>query len=118
MNQKQNLHGKSLRRSGVRIMASLILHLGSLAYIMVLAVINGSAGFLCAMGEIVPLSYEVIIAFAISCGVLRGLLRYPEQYSNHYIAFCLLAVLRDKIFGALRTLNGRDGSCGSLFQCG
>ncbi len=109
---------KAIRRSGAKIMASLIMLLGSLAYIMVLAVINGSLGFVCAMsvtlfgavgvakalGEAISLSYSVIIALAIGCGVLRGLLRYIEQYSNHYIAFRLLAVLRDKIFGALRTL--------------
>lgn len=41
---------KSLRRSGAKIMASLILLLGSLAYIMVLAVLNGSLGFVSAMG--------------------------------------------------------------------
>ena len=41
---------KALRRSGAKIMASLILLLGSLSYIMVLAVINGSLGFVCAMG--------------------------------------------------------------------
>ena len=113
MSKRQNL-----RRSGARIMASLILLLGSLAYIMILAVINGSVGFLCAMGvtlfgavgiakalgEAVALSYGMIIALAIGCGVLRGLLRYLEQYSNHYIAFRLLAVLRDKIFAALRVL--------------
>ena len=107
-----------LRRSGAVIMANLILLLGSLAYIMVLAVINGSLGFLCAMGvtlfgavgiakalgESITLSYGAIIAFAVGCGVLRGILRFFEQYSNHYIAFRLLAVLRDKIFGALRTL--------------
>lgn len=107
-----------LRRSGAVIMANLILLLGSLAYIMVLAVINGSLGFLCAMGvtlfgavgiakalgESITLSYGTIIAFAVACGVLRGILRFFEQYSNHYIAFRLLAVLRDKIFGALRTL--------------
>ena len=40
----------------------------------------------------------------MGCGVVRGGLRYLEQYSNHYIAFKLLAVLRDKIFGALRVL--------------
>ena len=45
MNRKKNI-----RRSGAKIMASLILLLGNLAYIMVLAVINGSAGFICAMG--------------------------------------------------------------------
>lgn len=109
---------KSIRRSGARIMASLVMLLGSLAYIMVLAVINGSLGFVCAMGvtlfgavgvakvmgEAIALSYGWIIALAIGCGVLRGLLRYLEQYGNHYIAFRLLAVLRSRIFGALRTL--------------
>ncbi len=109
---------KAVRRSGAKIMASLILLLGSLAYIMVLAVINGSLGFVCAMGvtlfgavgiakamgEAIALSYGWIIGLAIGCGVLRGLLRYLEQYGNHYIAFRLLAVLRDRIFGALRTL--------------
>lgn len=112
------MNKKNLRRSGASIMASLILLLGSLAYIMLLAVINGSLGFICAMGvplcgavgiakamgEPMALSYTVIIALAVGCGVLRGLLRYLEQYGNHYIAFRLLAVLRDKIFGALRTL--------------
>ncbi len=109
---------KAIRRSGAKIMASLVMLLGSLVYIMILAVINGSLGFVCAMGvtlfgavgvakvlgETIALSYGWIIALAIGCGVLRGLLRYLEQYSNHYIAFRLLAVLRDKIFGALRTL--------------
>ena len=109
---------KALRRSGAKVMASLIALLGSLSYIMILAVINGSVGFVCAMGvtvfgavgvakalgEAIALSYGWIIGLTIGCGVLRGLLRYFEQYSNHYIAFRLLAVLRDKIFGALRVL--------------
>lgn len=108
----------TIRRSGAAIMGRLILLLGSLAYFMILAVINGSLGFLCAMGvtlsgatgvakalgEPIALSYGAILSLAIGCGVLRGLLRYLEQYSNHYIAFRLLAVLRDKIFGVLRTL--------------
>ncbi|MED9965768.1 MAG: hypothetical protein UFJ18_03130 [Blautia sp.] len=65
-----------LRRSGGKIMANLILLLGSLSYIMLLAVLNGSAGFLCAMGvlllgavgiakalgESIPLSYGWIVA--------------------------------------------------------
>ncbi len=114
MNKSKN----RLRRSGIKIMASLVVLLGSLSYIMVLAVINGSLGFLCAMGvtlfgavgvakalgEAVNMSYGFIAAMAVGCGVLRGGLRYIEQYSNHYIAFRLLAVLRDKIFGALRRL--------------
>ena len=112
-----------LRRSGAKIMASLIVLLGSLSYIMILAVINGSVGFIAAMGVTVAgatgvakalgimglcaevsLSWGWIIGIAVGCGVIRGGLWYLEQYSNHYIAFKLLAVLRDKIFGALRVL--------------
>ena len=95
-----------VRRSGAVIMASLITLLGSLAYIMILAVINGSVGFIFAMGvtlmgavgiakslgEAIPLSYGAIIALTIGFGVLRGFLRYLEQFINHYIAFKLLAV--------------------------
>lgn len=106
------------RMSGGRIMASLIVLLGSLAYVMVFAVINGSLGFVCSMGvtvfgavgvakalgEQIALSYGVIIGMAVGLGVLRGGLRFIEQYCNHYIAFKLLAVLRDKIFSALRRL--------------
>lgn len=109
---------QKLRASGASIMARLILLLGRLAGIMLLAVINGSVGYLCAMsvtlmgavgiakalGEPAALSYGAVMAIAVSCGVVRGLLRYLEQYSNHYIAFRLLAVLRDKIFAALRVL--------------
>lgn len=109
---------KPSRRSGAKIMASLIALLGSLSIIIVLAVINGSIGFVCAMGvtvsgavgiakvlgEDIALSYGWIVGMAIGFGVLRGILRYFEQYSNHYIAFKLLAVLRDKVFGALRVL--------------
>lgn len=53
---------QTLRQSGGKIMAQLILLLGSLSYIMLLAVLNGSAGFLCAMG--VPLMGAVGIAKA------------------------------------------------------
>ena len=106
------------RAGRAKIMARLIVLLGSLAYIMVFAVVNGSLGFISAMGvtlfgaigiakalgEQIAMSYGLIIGLAVGCGVLRGLLRYAEQYCNHYIAFRLLAVLRDKIFGALRVL--------------
>ena len=64
----------------------------------------GALGVAKALGEPVALSYSWIIGLSVGCGVLRGFLRYFEQYSNHYIAFKLLAVLRDKIFTALRRL--------------
>jgi ATP-binding cassette subfamily C protein len=99
-------------------MTSLASLLGSFVYVMTLAVINGSAGYICAvgvtvfgalgvaklLGESIALSYAAIASLAVLCGVLRGFLRYLEQYSNHYIAFKLLAILRDKIFKALRRL--------------
>ena len=107
-----------IRRSGLSIMGNLVSLLGGFAMVLLGAVINGSVGYLCAMGvtvlgavgvakalgENIALSYNWIIALAIGCGVLRGLLRYIEQYSNHYIAFKLLAILRDRIFQVLRKL--------------
>ena len=98
------------RRSGVQITAELMKLLGGrLSAVMLLAVLNGSLGFLCAMGvpffgavgiakalgESIPLSYGAIAGLCVGCGVPRGGLRYLEQYGNHYIAFRLLAVLRD-----------------------
>lgn len=107
-----------IRRSGLSIMGNLVSLLGGFAMVLLGAVINGSIGYLCAMGvtvlgavgvakalgENIALTYNWIIVLAIGCGVLRGLLRYIEQYSNHYIAFKLLAILRDHIFQVLRKL--------------
>lgn len=107
-----------IRRGGLSIMGNLVSLLGGFAMVLLGAVINGSIGYLCAMGvtvlgavgvakalgENIALSYNWIIVLAIGCGVLRGLLRYIEQYSNHYIAFKLLAILRDRIFQVLRKL--------------
>ena len=112
------MNNTKTRRGGFNIMARLIVLLGSLAYIMVLAVINGVMGHITALGvslfgalavakalgEAIPMSYGLLIGLSVGCGVLRGALRYFEQYSNHFIAFKLLAILRDKIFGALRIL--------------
>lgn len=109
---------EKLRRSGIKIAVGLAALLGSLSFVMVAAVVNGALGFFAAMGvtvfaslgvakalgETVALSYGAIAAAAVACGVLRGVLRYFEQYGNHYIAFRLLAVLRDRIFSALRLL--------------
>lgn len=85
---------------------------------MCIAVLLGILGFLCAifipvgavllvLGNMDPslgLSNGMIIALLIAASILRGMLRYGEQACNHYIAFKLLALLRDRIFGKLRTL--------------
>lgn len=85
---------------------------------MLLAIIMGVAGFLCAI--LLPVSAVVCIAqvlqlidwfpishmliFMIAIALLRGILHYIEQACNHYIAFTLLAILRDRIFEVLRKL--------------
>ena len=107
-----------MRRNGLLIMLKLITLVGSFFFVMILAILNGALGNLCAsgvmifaslgvakaLGENVILSFGWIITLTIGCGILRGILRYFEQYSNHYIAFKLLAIIRDKIFTKLRIL--------------
>lgn len=107
-----------MRRNGFLIMLKLITLVGSFFFVMILAILNGALGNLCAsgvmifaslgvakvIGENIILPWGWIIALTIGCGILRGILRYFEQYSNHYIAFKLLAIIRDKIFTKLRIL--------------
>lgn len=85
---------------------------------MCLAVSAGVIGFLMAifipifgtyamadiLGFKVPLSFNVLIILCFTFAALRGFLRYGEQLCNHFIAFTVLAILRDKIFFALRRL--------------
>lgn len=106
------------RRSGLKIMSQLIVLIKPLIHIMIIAVIFGVIGFLCAifipvlgaMGLMTILGYELLIPLKtifillVVFGILRGILRYIEQASNHYIAFRILAVIRDKVFTALRKL--------------
>lgn len=109
---------KDGRRSGFKIASKLLSLIGSLSYVILLAVINGSIGH--AVGTFIPvlgalaiakacgaevaLSYTALFIMIIGFGLLRGALRYFEQYSNHYIAFRLLAKIRDVIFKKLRVL--------------
>nr|WP_318659207.1 ABC transporter ATP-binding protein [uncultured Treponema sp.] len=76
--------------------------------VMSLAVIFGTLGYLCAVAiptlGIMALSIKIPLIFLILAGVLRGILHYIEQYCNHYIAFTLLARIRNIIFNKLRLL--------------
>ena len=114
------------KRSGGTVMLKLIGLVKPLTGYMVLAVLLGLAGHLCAafvtilggMGILTALqlrsgSLVLIFVLCAVCAVLRGCLRYGEQTCNHYIAFRLLALLREKVFYALRRLapaklDGRD----------
>ena len=128
------------RRSAIRIMGSLIGLVKPLLHIMLAAIILGTLGYLCAIfltilagqvivhglltgvaGMNVPVDnmwlvltpVKTIITVMIVIAVLRGILHYVEQYCNHFIAFKLLAIIRHKVFAALRKLcpaklEGRD----------
>ncbi len=57
------------------------------------------------LGIGIDLSYPILFTIIIVSGVLRGVVRYFEQYGNHYMAFKLLAIIRIKIFKALSKLS-------------
>ena len=116
-----------MRRSGIRIMAELIGLIAPLMHVMILAITTGVLGFLCAIsitifGGYAILTYlgldslftiKTIFITVLVLAASRGILHYIEQLSNHYIAFKLLALIRDKVFKALRKLSpakleGRD----------
>lgn len=104
--------------STVQIFSRLIKLVFPLTIYMLCAILMGVAGFLCAI--FIPvlssmaivsllryqtlLSVHTIIILLFVCALLRGILRYAEQACNHYIAFKLLARIRDQVFGALRKL--------------
>lgn len=115
------------KRNGFKVMANLIGLVKPLAGYMVLAILMGLIGHLCASFITIFGGYAVLsllnfdipvsLTAAFICvgvfAVVRGLLRYAEQACNHFIAFKLLALIRDKVFKALRRLcpaklEGRD----------
>lgn len=108
-----------MRRNGIKIMWGLVGLLRPLAHIMVFCVALGTLGFFCAIAITVLAANLLLTAMELSpwsltfaaggavmavCAVARALLRYGEQTCGHYIAFKLLAVIRDRVFGALRRL--------------
>lgn len=106
------------KRSGFKVMARLIGLVKPLSGYMTLAVFMGLAGHLAATfitifggyavtdaaGIKAPFSMTFIIVSVIVFALLRGVLRYAEQSCNHFIAFKLLALIREKVFIALRRL--------------
>lgn len=108
-----------MRRNGIKIMWGLLGLLRPLAHIMVFCIALGTLGFFCAIAITVLAVNLLLTAMELSlwsltfaaggaimavCAVARALLRYGEQTCGHYIAFKLLAVIRDKVFAALRRL--------------
>ena len=106
------------RRSGLAVMGKLIGLVKPLTEYMVLAIAMGLIGHLCAafitifggyavlhvLGFKTPLGLRALFASVAVMAVLRAGLRYGEQACNHFIAFKLLALIRDQVFQALRRL--------------
>lgn len=107
-----------MHRSGIKVMGKLIGLVKPLLHIMILAIFMGVIGFLCSifitilggmgliniLGINTSLSLKTIFLAVAIFAVLRGILRYLEQASNHYIAFKILALIRNKVFTSLRKL--------------
>ena len=115
------------KQSKAKVLFRMVKLVMPLAGWMLLAIGMGTLGFLCAqfipilggfavlhgLGIGMPLSAAAVWTLLIVVALLRAVLKYGEQRTNHYIAFTLLAVIRDKVLRALRRLcpaklEGRD----------
>ena len=106
------------RRSGFTVMTRLIGLVKPLTGYMILAILLGllgqlSASLITILGgyailEVLdfdlPFTLTGILTALVVLAVLRGPFRYGEQLCNHFIAFRLLALIRDRVFAALRRL--------------
>lgn len=103
------------RRSSIKIMGKMIGLVKPLAHIMTAAVLLGTLGYLCAIFLTITAGKGLLLAMKgvkiknylialVILAVMRGMLHYAEQYCNHFIAFKLLAIIRHKVFAALRKL--------------
>lgn len=122
---------RAKKRNAFAVMARLIVLIRSLIPVMLLAVVFGSIGHLCAIALTVSAAAgiadiagiagqsalssprRVLPYLLIAFAVCRGAFHYAEQYCNHFIAFKLLAVIRHRIFAKLRELcpaklDGKD----------
>ena len=116
-----------MKRSGFAVMCRLIGLVKPLTGYMILAITMGLIGHLCAafitifgayavlnvLGFETPLALTAVFVSVAAFALLRAVLRYGEQACNHFIAFKLLALIRDQVFQALRRLcpaklEGRD----------
>ena len=116
-----------MKRNGFQVMWRLVGLVKPLTGYMILAILMGLIGHLMAtfitvfggfaiLQVLHPTAKSGLLILFVSIlifAVARGFLRYGEQACNHFIAFKLLALIRDKVFGALRRLapaklDGKD----------
>ena len=134
---RQSVRTRTKKRNAFTVMARLIVLIRTLIPVMLLAVVFGSIGHLCAIALTVsaaagiadiagiadpvaaaaqsalPVPLRLLPYLLIAFAVCRGAFHYAEQYCNHFIAFKLLAVIRHRVFAKLRELcpaklDGKD----------
>lgn len=103
----------------VRVIARLLKEVGPQRKYMIVACVCGTLGHLAAtflpvfgiaaafaaVGlPVWNLSVPAALAAMAVCALIRGGMRYAEQFMNHNVAFRLLALFRAKAFAALRRL--------------
>lgn len=115
------------KTSKIKVLLRMLVLVKPLSGFMVLAVCLGTFGFLTAqfipilggyavltgLGYDTGMKFGTIVLLLVLFALLRSIFRFSEQRTNHYIAFTLLAIIRDKVFKALRRLcpaklEGRD----------
>lgn len=102
-----------------RLIARLLKEVGSQRKYMIVACVCGTLGHLAATflpvfgiaaafaavgSPVWNLSVLAALAAMAVCALIRGGMRYAEQFMNHNVAFRLLALFRAKAFAALRRL--------------
>ena len=107
------------KRNVFKVIYELIKFVGPFIYVILFATLLGTLGFILAMnitifgalaivkfmGVEVYCSYLMIFLIIGISGIFRGVIRYGEQYFNHFMAFKLLALIRNKLFHKLRELS-------------
>lgn len=106
------------KRSNFAVMKNLIHLVKPLTDYMILAILMGLLGHLCASFITIFGAFGILQVLGMWKGslgflfigvavfaVFRGILRYAEQSCNHFIAFKLLALIRDEVFQSLRKLT-------------
>ncbi len=102
-----------------RLIARLLKEVGPLRKYMIVACVCGmldhlaatflpvfgiAAAFAAVGSSIWNLSVPAALIAMVVCALIRGGMRYAEQFMNHNVAFRLLALFRTKAFAALRRL--------------
>lgn len=106
------------KRTDIAVLYRMLKELDTLSPVILLTILFGVGGYIAAaaiatmstaaavslLHQSIAVPIGIAIIVILLSAVFRGVLRYAEQLSGHYIAFKILAILRDKVFSKLREL--------------